>query len=284
MRPLAPTQLSSPSAAAAPELPEVDAQPKRPAMGPAPELAATAALFPARPNPAFGGTTIRDPRLQFSGAPLEELDEFNAAPAVTPELAAKGYVANVIAVRLSGNMHFADWFKVVQDDASAVVAVGDAYSGRTVKVGREIFSDAALVHFKKRSGFAHDAEITVLGKPGDAVELRYVRLVGPVSIRSPGSGAPATAASSDLEILSGAGMYAATREDPYFRIARAEVVPTSPDGPRVATRLEHFSYDPYGNNQPALDPPGKNEMGGGASAEKAATESYEPVLGFINAR
>ncbi len=251
---------------------------------PATPLPPTREVFPERASAGVTGKPYSDVRVrQAAGTPLDQVEAFDVPRVAPPALASQGVVANTLKVTLSGNMHFQDWFEKVDQDASVVVAVGPAYSGRMVKVGREVFQDAALIHYRRTSGFSHEAELTVLGKPGETVELRYVRLVPPMTIRDLDKQAPGTAASKSLEILSTAGIYAATREDPYFRITQAEVVSAGPQGASVDTSLEHFMFDPYGN-QPAFDPKGGNVMGGGASAEAAAAKTYEPAFGFINAR
>lgn len=256
----------------------------KPGGSPTPPLPPTREVFPERVSATVIGKPHSDVRVrQAAGSPLDQLEAFDAARVAPPELASQGVVANTLKVTLSGNMHFQDWFEKVDQDASVVVAMGPAYSGRMVKVGREVFPDAALIHYRRSSGFSHEAELTVLGKPGETVELRYVRLVPPLTIRDLDKQAPGTTTSKSLEILSTAGIYAATREDPYFRITQAEIVSAGPQGALVDTSLEHFMFDPYGN-PPAFDPKGGNVMGGGASAEAAAAKTYEPAFGFINAR
>ncbi len=246
-------------------------------------LPSTREVFPGLPAASTKGTRYSDARMKPASTPLEQMDAFDAPRIAPAELAEKGFVANTLKVQLSGNMHFQDWFEKVDRDASVVVAVGSAYAGRTVKVGREVFQDAALIHYRKTSGFDHAAELTILGQPGEQVELRYVRLVPPMTIRDLDKKAPGTETSKSLEILSQEGIYAATREDAYFRITQAEIVDAGPQGALVNTSLEHFMYDPYGN-PPAFDPPGKNVMGGGASAEQAAAKTYERPFGFLNSR
>ncbi len=111
-------------------------------------LPSTREVFPGLPAASTKGTRYSDARMKPASTPLEQMDAFDAPRIAPAELAEKGFVANTLKVQLSGNMHFQDWFEKVDRDASVVVAVGSAYAGLTVKVGREVFQDAAQNYYR----------------------------------------------------------------------------------------------------------------------------------------
>lgn len=229
-----------------------------------------------------------------STTPLSEVPEYNAPRAISKEMYDKGYRINTITVELSGNMHFQGWWDVVGTDVSVLCARGSAYQGQTVKIGRnwsdqplEEFTNAAVVHMKKVSGYCHKAEVTVIGKPGETVELRYVRLAPPPAFRDLATKGEGTASSKVLEVTSGTKQYAQTREDRYWRITRVKIE----DNPSLQSKLyptpiEYFQDDMANGNKdtPGFAEPGENEMGGGANPEDAAAHNLQKCCGFINAR
>jgi hypothetical protein len=215
-------------------------------------------------RPAAGDTTVHSPRTEVLRAP----EHLTAAERQA------GLHLNRITTTLAGNSHFPNWWDVVPNDTSIVVAQGSAYHGQTVEVGHERYENAQIIYLRPRAGLREQTHLDVKGAAGEQVRVLYYR-VGP-NARLETQGVT-------TRVLD-AGQSASIGGDPHWRDVRLTIQPTASEHAiPVPTFFDYYHPDHYDRTaqQAGRDtrgPKGRNELGGDATEDKATQRVIDPMF------